>query len=171
VAGFAWRATSNSRVTKKSPSLLTDITGLLLSLLAIGVVGWRPAADSARVGGEFNGRVVQHDTIGFGDTPGHVLALNQAKGTNRSTGATDYMDGADIVNSELSDLTMGTGTHQGYIVMAKGADSSFTRWSGKVTTRLGADKSPVTTFEGSWTKLRGTDAIPGSGAPDSTRDT
>lgn len=140
----------------KSPLLLTDVTGLTLSLLAIGVVAWSPAGNTAKVAGEFNGRVVQHDTIGFGDTPGHILALNQAKGTNRSTGATDYMDGADIVNSELSDLVMGTGTHQGYIVMSKGADSAFTRWSGKVTTRLSADKTPTTTFEGTWSKLRGT---------------
>ncbi len=140
----------------KAPSLLTDVTGLALSLLAIGIVAWSAAADSAKVAGEFNGRVVQHDTIGFGDTPGHVLALNQARGTNRNTGATDYMDGADIVNSELSDLTLGTGMHQGYIVMAKGPDSTFTRWSGKVTTRLAADKTPITTFEGTWTKLRGT---------------
>jgi hypothetical protein len=140
----------------KSPSLLTDGTGLALSLLALAVVAWSPGADSARVAGEFTGSVVQHDTVGLGDAPGHLLALNQAKGTNRSTGATEYMDGADIVNSELADLSQGTGIHQGYVVMAKGPDSAFTRWSGRVTTRLAADKTPITTFEGSWTKLRGT---------------
>jgi hypothetical protein len=140
----------------KSPSLLTDATGLALSLLALVVVGWSPAPHSTKVAGEFTGSVIQHDTIGLGDAPGHVLALNQAKGSNRSTGATEYMESADIVNSELADLTQGTGTHQGYVVMAKGADSAFTRWNGRVTTRLATDKSPITTFEGSWTKLRGT---------------
>jgi hypothetical protein len=140
----------------KSPSPLTDATGLALSLLAVAVVAWSPPSHSSKVGGTFTGNVIQHDTIGLGDAAGHVLALNQAKGTNRSTGATEYMDGADIVNSELADLTMGTGRHQGFIVMAKGPDSAYTRWSGRVTTRLSADKTPITTFEGTWTKQRGT---------------
>jgi hypothetical protein len=157
----------------KSPSLLTDAAGLALSLLALGVVGWSPAPHSTKVAGEFTGRVVQHDTIGFGDTAGHVLALNQAKGSNRSTGPTEYMDSADIVNSEVADLTQGNGTHQGYIVMAKGADSAFTRWSGRVTTRLAPDKTPITTFEGTWTKLRGTGrytGIKGTGAIQGSHD-
>jgi hypothetical protein len=85
-----------------------------------------------------------------------VLLANKAVGTNRNSGPTPFMDGGQVTSIEIADLTQGNGPHQGYIIFSHGADSTVTRWSGKITTTLSADTKPVTTFEGTWTDIKGT---------------
>jgi hypothetical protein len=77
------------------------------------------------------------------------------------------MDGAQVTNREIADLTQGNGPHQGYITEILGADTTVTRWQGKVTTSLGPDQKPNTRFEGSWSKIKGTgqyEAVTGAGS-------
>ena len=43
----------------------------------------------------------------------------------------------------------------------------MTRWQGKVTTTLGPDQKPITRFEGTWSKLKGTgqyEGVTGAGS-------
>jgi hypothetical protein len=70
------------------------------------------------------------------------------------------MDGAEVRSVELADLVQGNGSHQGYITFSQNGEEHVSKWSGKVTTVLGPDKKPRTTFEGTWTKVKGP---PGSG--------
>ncbi len=122
--------------------------------------------ETTHVAGTFNLSYSQQHVAPLTDAPGHMLALFEAKGTNQSTGSDVYMDGADVINTETLDLAQGNGPHQGYIVFAKDGDTTYTKWSGKVTTTLGADKTPVTTFAGSWKKVGGSGryaSVTGSG--------
>jgi hypothetical protein len=119
-----------------------------------------------RISGKFSMKYSQQHPLPLADAAGPVLLANEAKGTNSNTGQTDYMDGATVRSIEIADLTQGTGSHQGYITFSKGGDTAVDRWNGRVTTTLSADKQPITTFEGTWTKVNGTgryQGVTGSG--------
>jgi hypothetical protein len=125
---------------------------LLLGPLALS----RSAAERLQVGGTFEMTYTEMNPVSVGDAEGHVLISNRATGTNRSTGRDEYMDRAQVANTETADLTHGNGPHQGYVIFSGGGDRTVNKWHGKITTVLGADKQPVTTCQGTWTKLNGT---------------
>lgn len=115
-----------------------------------------------RISGKLTMKYVQQHPLAAGDAAGPVLFANQAKGTNSSTGKNEYMDGAEVTSLEIADLTQGTGTHQGYITFAKNGDGGVNRWKGRVSTTLSANGQPVTTFEGTWTKISGSGRYEGA---------
>lgn len=132
-------------------AMLGVLPGTLILLGAI------PAStDLAPVSGRFTMKYSQQHALPVTDAAGPVLLANEAKGTNSNTGRTDYMNGAGATSIEIADLTQGNGPHQGYVTFSKDGERSVNRWNGKVTTTLSADNQPVTTFEGTWTKLSGT---------------
>ena len=138
----------------RTPSLL-PLPALVL-LLLVPLAAWRPAPARLQVGGTFAMTYSQMNPVPTDDAAGHVLLSDRATGTNRSLGRDPYMDGAQVVNTEIADLVQGRGSHQGYTIFSSGADSTVNKWSGNLTTALGADKQPVTSFAGSWQKVRGT---------------
>ena len=132
------------------------------ALIALGVpavtaasLETMPVTERLQVSGVFTMKVSQQQALPLGSPADPVLLLTQASGTNRNTGKSSYMDGGEVINREIADLTQGNGPHQGYITEIHGPDTAVTRWQGKVTTTLGPDRQPVTTFAGSWSKLRG----------------
>ena len=128
-----------------------------LALLLIGSLAASPSAPARlQVGGTFTMTYAQMNPLPVGDAEGHLLISNHATGTNRSTGRDAYMDGAATANTETADLTQGNGPHEGYVIFSGGGDRTVNKWRGKITTVLGAGQQPITTFEGSWTKLSGT---------------
>ena len=114
-----------------------------------------PATERTRVGGTFSVSYTQRHPLPVSDAPGHALIATEARGTNRSTGATLYKDGAEVRNVEIADLLQGNGPHQGYATFSGQGEETVCKWSGKVTTVLAADKKPVTSFEGTWTRVKG----------------
>jgi hypothetical protein len=140
----------------------------VLGVPALTAAMLAPAPDSERtqVAGVFSMKVGQQNALPVADQAGPILLLTQAAGTNRSTGKSEYMDGAQVMSREIADLTQGNGPHQGYITEIKGADTSVARYQGTVVTTLGPDQKPATSFEGTWTKLSGTgkyQGVSGSG--------
>jgi hypothetical protein len=146
------------------------VTYALPALGALGITAATltpaPVEERAQVSGTYSMKVGQQHALPVAAQAGPVLLLTQAAGTNRSTGESEYMDGAQVISREIADLTQGNGPHQGYVTQVKGADTTVTRWQGKVVTTLGPDSRPATSFEGTWTKLSGTgkyQGISGSG--------
>jgi hypothetical protein len=128
-----------------------------LALLLFGpLAASRSAPERLQVGGAFTMTYSQMNPVPIDDAAGHVLLSSRSTGTNRSLGRDPYMEQAAVVNTEIADLAQGNGTHQGYTIFSSGADTTVNKWSGKVTTTLGSDKQPVTSFEGRWSKVRGT---------------
>ena len=126
-----------------------------------------PLGDRAQVSGVFSMKVGQQQALSVASPADPVLLLTQSTGTNRSTGKVAYMDGAQVINREIADLTQGNGPHQGYTTEIQGTDTSVARWQGKVVTTLGPDQKPVTRFAGSWSKVKGTgryEGISGAGS-------
>lgn len=123
--------------------------------LPLLIMAATPATTASRVAGTFTMNYTEQHPIPILDADGHVLLQTASTGTNQSTGPTSYMAGAETSNAELADLVQGNGTHQGYVTMSLNGNVEVTRWSGKVTTTLGPDQKPVTTFQGTWTKVKG----------------
>lgn len=115
----------------------------------------RPMPERVGVGGTFTMTYTQRHPLPLTDVGGHVLIATESRGRNQSTGPTGYMDGAEVRNSEIADLVQGTGTQQGYVTLVQGGEEHVSKWSGKVTTVLDADQKPVTSFGGTWTRVKG----------------
>jgi hypothetical protein len=137
------------------PPKLSRALPALSVLLLLLIAAWQPAPDRQQVAGTFTMTYSQMNPLPVGDAEGHVLISNHATGANRSTGRDAYMDGADVANTEIADLTQGNGPHQGYVIFSSGGDRTVNKWNGTVTTVLGPDKQPATSFEGTWTKVNG----------------
>ncbi|MBA3316945.1 MAG: hypothetical protein H0T50_02500 [Gemmatimonadales bacterium] len=143
-------------------SLFPRLALAVLPVAAVGAIAWTPADHRDAVSGTFTATYASREVHEVGDAPGHVIGAALARGTNRSTGSTEYMPGASVVNVETHDLIRGNGPHQGYSTFALGPDTTVSKWNGKVTTVLGADQRPITTFEGTWTKSSGTGRYAGA---------
>ena len=117
--------------------------------------GWSPAVAPSRIAGTFTAKYAEQHPLPVPDV-GHALVLGRVEGVNRSTGQTPYMDQGKVTSLEFGDLIQGNGPQQGYITLSRGADSVISTWNGKVTTTLSPDKTPMTSFAGTWTKLKGT---------------
>jgi hypothetical protein len=112
--------------------------------------------EGERVSGKFAMKYSQQHPLPTGDQAAPVLLASEAKGSNANTGPTEYMDGAAVTIVEVADLTQGNGAHQGYVTFAKGDETTLNRFNGRISTKLSAQKQPITTFKGSWTKISGT---------------
>jgi len=110
----------------------------------------------SQVSGVFSMKVGQQHALPVASPADPVLVLTQSSGSNRSTGKSAYMDGAEVTSREIADLTQGNGPHQGYITEIRGQDTTVTSYQGKVVTTLGPNQKPNTHFEGSWSKIKGT---------------
>ncbi len=114
------------------------------------------AQEMTKVAGKINLTYTHQDSIVVGDTEGHVLSFDMSEGTNVSIADDEFMEGAQVTIYAFSDLVAGNGPHEGYAKFAKNGDTTFAKWQGKVTTTLSAENTPVTTFEGTSTWIKGT---------------
>ncbi len=149
-------------------------SSLAYALVAFGVpaitaatLGTGPTRERLQISGVFTMKVAQQQALPVASPRDPILLLTESHGSNRNTGKSAYMDGATAISREIADLTQGNGPHQGYITDILGSDTTVTRWQGKVTTTLGPDQKPITRFEGTWSKLKGTgqyDGVTGTGS-------
>jgi hypothetical protein len=149
-------------------------SAIAYALVALGVpaitatsLDTDPTRERAQVSGVFSMKVGQQQALPVAGPADPVLLLTQSSGMNRNTGKVAYMDGAEVINREIADLTQGNGPHQGYTTEIHGPDTSVARYQGKVVTTLGPDQKPVTRFEGSWSKFKGTgryEGVTGAGS-------
>jgi hypothetical protein len=142
--------------------ILRAVVGASLPLAALALLGWSSDSAPSRIAGTFDAKYVEQHPLPVADAAGHALVLGRVEGVNRSTGPTPYMDKGKVTNFEFADLTQGNGPQQGYISMSQGADTMISKWSGQVTTTLSPDKTPITTFEGTWTKVKATGRYAGT---------
>jgi len=100
-----------------------------------------------KVAGKQTIAYTKQERINVGDIEGHMLSIIEAEGVNVSTGETDYMNGAQVINIVTSDLVNFNGPIQGYSITKKKDDSAFGKFEGKITTTLSADGTPTAVIE------------------------
>lgn len=139
------------KLNRRSHLILTAVAPLVPLLLLAA----RPAVEVGRAAGTYTMTYNQRHPVPVSDVDGHVVIATEAKGTNRSTGAATYMDGAAVSIAETADMVQGNGPHQGYVSMSLNGDLAINQFSGKLSSVLGPDKQPVTSFKGTWTSVKG----------------
>ena len=145
-----------SRLTARPAPL-----ALLAALATVPLLALRDAP-AARSSGTFTMTYTQQQVTPVGDAEGHLVIAGHATGRARSAGAHPFMDGATVTLVSLTELTQGSGPDQGYLFESKDGETSATRYTGSVKTVPGSDGKPVTTFEGTWTKLGGSGRVAGA---------
>lgn len=124
-------------------------------LVPLMLLAARPAGEMARVAGTYTMTYSQRHPIPVPDADGHVLIATEATGANKSTGPSPFEDGAQVTIIESADMTQGSGPHHGYVVMSQNGNVTVNHWSGRLTTVLGPDNQPATSFKGTWTSVKG----------------
>jgi hypothetical protein len=124
---------------------------LVCSLMLLPAIVSRPQADA---GLDVAGSIALTASPSTGpatDASGRAAFIGTSKGKNQSTGAAEFMNGAAVATADTASLVNGTGPHHGSITMSEGTDQVVFAWKGHVTTVMGADKTPRSTFAGTWT--------------------
>ncbi len=149
-----------------APNKLLAVVSFPATLAAVLWVPTPLTNKPTKIAGHFTMAYVKREALPVPDAAGHVLLLTHGRGSNRNTGPSDFMSGAEVMTAELVDLVQGNGPNQGYVIEAKGPDSVFVRVKGQVTTTMSPQGSPSTGATGAWTFARGTGqygGISGSG--------
>jgi hypothetical protein len=136
----------------RSPATLA----VLSLVLATESLASQAPGHRIQIAGTYSASYARQFGAEIGDVEGHTLSIGQARGTNRSTGETGYMDGAQLRMIQTEDLTQGTGTAEGYSSLVSGADTARLKSAGRVTTIASAEKGVLITFEGTWTVVKAT---------------
>lgn len=131
------------------PRLILAVVAPLVPLLLLAA---RPSEEAAPVSGTYTMTYSQRHPLPVTDTEGHLVIATEGKGKNRSS---TYMNGADVTIVETADMVQGSGPHQGYATISLNGAVTINRWSGKLSTVLGPDKKPVTSFKGTWSSVKG----------------
>jgi len=134
-------------------AIVLSIGLFLISALSLATL---VGQQKTKVAGKMTAAYTKQEIIDVGDTEGHIISLSESEGTNVGTGKPEFMENAQVINLSTVDLVKGTGPQHGYIKFVKKGDTCFAKWEGKVTTTLSTDSTPITTFEGTFSWIKGT---------------
>lgn len=132
-------------------------------LFVILFSGMALAQQKVEVGGKMACTITDEEQFSVGDAEGHAMMLHQSIGDNKSTGASAFMDGANVVNDAVGDLVKGNGPQFGYIMFAKGPDTTYAKWEHETTTTLDIAGKPLTKFKGTFHFTAGSGQFKGIG--------
>ncbi len=124
-------------------------------ILALGITT-SIAQQTMKVAGEMALTQTNQNKVEVGDVENHAMNLTQYEGTNASVGEQEMMDGAQVVNLSFGDLVKGNGTHQGYVKLTSGDDTTFAGWEGIVTAVVSEEGTPHITVKGTFSWIKGT---------------
>ena len=114
------------------------------------------AQQKYQIAGKMTQAIIDQQTQKLDDVLGHTLHLSKMEGVNNSTGETEFMDGARTITIVFSDAEGYNSTFQGYSKHIKKGDAVYFKLEGTLTTSLSEDGSPVTSFEASFSSIKGT---------------
>ena len=142
--------------------------GLLISLVFMFsiFVTFSTAQEKIKVAGKMTLEYTEQHSIDVADSEGHILSIGKMEGINVSTGKNKFMDGAKAAAVSGGDYVEGNGPNLGYGNMTLNGDVVFWKNEGKSITTLSPDGTPITTFEGTYTVIKGAgqyENIQGSG--------
>ena len=136
---------------------------VLLAVFLISAVAFRagPAAAPAtlptasEVSGTFTLTYVGPPVAKGMNANGRSVFISTAGGTNRNTGSGKYLSGARVLNVDTAAMVNGNGTHSGHATFTEGTSTVVKRFTGNTTTKV-VKGQPESTFQGTWTIVRGT---------------
>lgn len=133
--------------------------GLLATATSLALVTAVPAGEADHAG-TYAATITRQEARPLG-SPDRLLVAQVAQGSNRSTGATPFMEGAQAIWSETVELDKGNGPQRGMISLIDARGSTTSEYSGTLTTTMEGGQ-PRTTGQGTWRTVSGTGAYAGS---------
>ncbi len=119
----------------------------------VALTGAACADDRPDYGGKMSLTVIQQEAHPL-DANGHVAVASIYKGTNSSFGRLPWMDGADVLMTDVADLDRGNGVAHGSGFDIKGGATSDYTYVNAIKTVL-VDGKPMTTVAGDVSKPGG----------------
>ena len=126
---------------------------LAVATSLVTLTGAACADDRPDYGGKMSLTVVQQEAHPL-DANGHVAVASIYKGTNASIGRLSWMDGADVLMTDVADLDRGNGVAHGSGFDIKGGATSPYTYVNTIKTTL-VDGKPMTTVAGEVSKPGG----------------
>ena len=136
----------------QKPTLIIILSLLLILILTAAIT---TAQEKIKVAGNVTMATTKYETVSLSDADNHTYSFYTYDGVNMSKGQSIFMDGAQVINTGVSDLVKGNGPHQGYVKFLKGGDSILAKWSGIVTTTLSPEGAPLISFAGTFSYIAG----------------
>jgi hypothetical protein len=138
-------------------TLATGIFTISVCLLLAFILSMPVSAQTKTpIGGKFMGTFAEQHQYPIGDVADHMITVGKSTGIDSSTTPAGFMNGADVVNYSVGDLTKGNGHQFGYVIFIKGADTTYAKWEHNLTTTMTAEGKPQMTFKGTFTFESGT---------------
>ncbi len=117
------------------------------------------AQEKKKISGKMTVAATKQEMVDIGDTKGHTVGFSIFEGTNFSTGAQKFMDGAHATNVAFGDFVMGSGPHQTYVTITQNDNAAIARCEGKSKATPSPDGTMMVTFEGTFTYVGGKGAF------------
>jgi len=123
----------------------------LLQILLISIFMMNYSYADSPVNGKFSTALVSQNVLPI-DERGHILRLAETTGINKGS----FLDGWTANNKEIDDLVQGNGTQSGHLVFSRDKENVTLKWQGSITTIMGDNNQPMTSFNGKWSFTGGT---------------
>lgn len=124
---------------------------ITFTVLAASVLSsWQALAEGEKISGTAALSYTKQEVSPAPSAAGHMLVFGELTGVNKNTSSSNYMSDAEATNREVGQLFQGNGPQTGYYTMSKDGNTTTALWKGVVTTVLAEDRSPRTSFEGTW---------------------
>jgi hypothetical protein len=142
---------AEKQLTYNEVLTMQSILNKILQTLLLTILTMSFSYADAPVNGKFSTALVSQNVLPIDDR-GHILRLAEASGTNKG----GFLDGWTANNKEIDDLIQGNGTQSGHLVFSRGKENVAVEWQGLITTVLGENNQPMTSFNGKWSFTGGT---------------
>jgi len=104
---------------------------------------------------------VKSEAIEIGDVKGHYAGFRHFEGAMEVIEGPKALEGAQITGVSLWDLIQGNGSAHGYTKAVKGPNSIVMKWELQARTSTSPEGTPVHTYEGPFTFIKGTGEFEG----------
>lgn len=130
---------------------------VIVTTIIFGFTATPAMAEYSNISGSFESvKYTKQEVIPVPQSQGHIIMLTNAATMNSDTSDTGFMNGANVVISEIVDLDQGNGSSNGYVTFTmKNGDEIVCKINGNISTTMSADGQPKTGFTGKWSYISG----------------
>jgi len=104
---------------------------------------------------------VKSEYLEIGDVKGHYAGFRHYEGAMEVIEGPKALEGAQITGVSQGDTIQGNGSAHGYTKAVKGPNSIVMKWELQVRTSTSPEGTPVMTYEGPFTFIKGTGEFEG----------
>jgi len=140
---------------------LTLVLLVSLALILVLEAGFAFAQEKIKISFRQTHATVKSESVEIGDVKGHYAGFRYYEGPVEVIEGPKALEGAQDTGISLWDMVQGNGSAHGYAKAVKGPNSVVMKHETRVRTSTSPDGTPVTTYDGSFTFIKGTGEFEG----------